>query len=197
MASRPARKADFSTSMAESEKVAATRTGRGLCPGDARLREARVSVSRAAGGRSARVTKSRASAASATSRVRAMRSSPSPPSSSIPAVSHIVAIPSRPSSMGRGTGSAVVPGTSDTIEASRSRRRFASEDLPAFLRPTRAIDTRSERGVLVIGPSFRTRRKAGGAGARRGRADRLEDRGDLVLVQAAPCGDQVQVGLLA
>ena len=57
--------------------------------------------------------------------------------------------------MGRETGSVVVPGTSETIEASRSRRRFASEDLPALRRPTRAIATRSERGVFVMAPSSR------------------------------------------
>ena len=77
------------------------------------------------------------------------RSSPSSPMSSSPGVSMITTGPRGRSSIAFGTGSVVVPRTSDTMARFCPVIALMMLDLPAFLRPKIPICTRSAEGVLL------------------------------------------------
>ncbi|MNI50687.1 hypothetical protein D3C73_1053680 [compost metagenome] len=89
-----------------------------------------------------------------TCRVWRIRCSPSSPVSSRPAVSISTTGPAGSSSMGRYTGSVVVPLTGETIDTSCPQNALIKLDLPALRRPKTAICARSPRGVsftLILG----------------------------------------------
>ena len=85
---------------------------------------------------------------------RFTRSPPSPPdSSSRPAVSTNVTGPSGSISIGRDTGSVVVPATSDTTATSCPASAFSSRLFPAFRLPASTIRTLPPLGAVAHPPS--------------------------------------------
>ena len=80
--------------------------------------------------------------------------------SSMPAVSTTRHGPRGSHSTDFATGSAVVPGTGETMDTGWLASAFTSADLPAFLRPNTTMRTRSETGAETGITCFARRRRA-------------------------------------